>query len=106
MAAVVTDPNATEEERREAIASLRSLKNDLARDTMVKLISTERRERLVIDALGALSEIGGDTLGDFLIGQWSKFSPALRRAAADALVSRWQWRNALLNALDKQVIAP
>jgi putative membrane-bound dehydrogenase-like protein len=102
----VNDLKASVETRTQAIQTVRKLKSDAAREAMLALISRENPERLVIEAIRALGEIGGDNVGAELIGRWKKFTPPARRAASEVLVSRRNWTLALLSAIEAKTIFP
>jgi putative heme-binding domain-containing protein len=103
---LVNDAKATVDERVKAIQAVRQLKNETARDAVLKVISPNNPEPLVLEAIRALSEIGGDAVSGELISRWKNSSPAVRRASAEALASRDRWASALLSALERKEIQP
>ena len=94
------DTTAPEADRSRAIQTARKSKSDSTRDAMLQLVARQDSERVQIEALGALSEIGGDSTGYAILDRWKQLAPAARRAAADALNSRGQWRGALFGGLE------
>jgi putative heme-binding domain-containing protein len=57
-------------------------------------------------ALTALSRVGGNRTSDILLTGWRGYSPALRVEVLNVLCRRADWLQALLGALEKQVIPP
>lgn len=103
--ALVGNANAALAERAQAIQTLAKLKLPAARDTMLQLITPGNPELLVIEALRALSEIGGDTVGQEIIERWKTFTPGARLVAGETLTSRSRWAGNLLSAVERKVIA-
>jgi putative membrane-bound dehydrogenase-like protein len=100
------DVGASVEERVKAIQVVRQLKNDNTRAAMLKLIAQEKQERVLIEALRALGEIGGDgRVAEAMVKRWPDFPPAIRRAAAEVLTSRNNWSKVFLNAIEDKKIA-
>jgi len=88
------------EPRKQAIDVAKKLKNPAAREALLQLINTGNAEALVVQAIEALGEIGGDGVPDDLLKQWDALSAAARRTAAEVLVSRRRWAIALLSAVE------
>ncbi len=102
----INNPNATIEDRAQAIEATRQFKNDASRGALLKLISETNPEALVIGALRALSTVGGDNVGNDIVKNWKEFSPRTRAAAVEVLVTRLTWTEALLNGVQSGVIQP
>src|SRR5439155_23625101 len=102
----INDPKVSVDERIKAIQAVRKLKTPAARDAVLKLLAQESPEPLVLEAIRALGEIGGDTVGDDLVHHWKTFAPESRRAAAEVLASRHGWTLSLLSALEAKTIFP
>ncbi len=102
----VLDSTASESDRLIAIQTARKTKSESTRDVMLQLLSRKENERVHTEAIAALGELGGDSVGQAVLDQWPRFGPATRRAAADALSSRFQWRSALFNGLQARIISP
>jgi putative membrane-bound dehydrogenase-like protein len=105
MFAVVNDGKAGPGERTKAIQTLAKLKSPAARDAALKLITPQNPEALVIEALRALSEIGGDTVGEDIIQRWKSFTPTVRQVAGETLTSRSRWAGNLLSAVERKMIS-
>jgi putative membrane-bound dehydrogenase-like protein len=102
----VNDSNASLDDRLAAIRAVRSLKTDAARNAMLQLISqTNSPPPLVLEAIRALGEIGGDNVGDELVQRWKSFTPEAREAAVQMLASRKRWALTLLTAIENKSIA-
>jgi putative membrane-bound dehydrogenase-like protein len=103
---VIGDAHASVDERARAVQVARSVKTDEAHAAVVNLLSSEIPESLVLEAIRALGELGGDKTGDELIKHWKSFTPESRRATAEILVSRHAWTLSLLSALESKDISP
>jgi putative membrane-bound dehydrogenase-like protein len=103
--AAVNDASLSTNERAKAIEAVKALKNAASSDALLRLINGNNAESLIIDAIRALGQIGGDRVADDLLGSWNKFSPQIRFAVADVLVSRHRWAIALLSALESKTIS-
>ncbi len=102
----VNDGNASVEDRLKAIQAVRKLKSDAARNAMLQLISqTNNPTPLVLEAIRALGEIGGDKAGDDLVQRWKAFTPEAREAVVQMLASRKPWALSLLGAIENKSIA-
>ncbi len=102
---LVNDQSASIEKRREAMQVVRQLKNQAARDAFLEVIGAKNPDPLVMEALRALAEIGGDALPNEILARWSKFTPPVRRAAADIMTTRDRWASTLLSALEQKQVA-
>jgi putative heme-binding domain-containing protein len=102
----INDPELSLDQRKKAIESASTLKQEGARDALLRLLSETNPDTLVIEAIRSLEQIGGDAIGDDLIKSWQKYTPVIRTAAAEALVSRKRWTLAFLSAIEsKNIIA-
>ncbi|MEO7299604.1 MAG: c-type cytochrome, partial [Verrucomicrobiota bacterium] len=121
--AVINDPKAPLNERLRAVETAKQIKNDLAREALLKLVVSgtgvppvspdshgqdDRAtiEPLVIEALHSLSVLGNEEAGNAIVANWKKLSPKSRSAAADMLITRPQWTRKLLDGLDEKIILP
>jgi putative membrane-bound dehydrogenase-like protein len=104
--AAVNDTSLSTDERAKAIEAVKALKNAASTDALLKLVNGNNPESLVILSMRALGQVGGDNVADDFLQSWNKYSPAVRAAAAEVLVSRWRWATALLSALESKAISP
>jgi putative membrane-bound dehydrogenase-like protein len=102
--ALVNDTKAPLDERLKAAQTARQLKNDAARDALLKAITPGNPEPLVLEAIAGLSQLGADATAEALFAQWKNFTPAGRRAAAETLASRARWASQLLSELEQKRI--
>jgi putative membrane-bound dehydrogenase-like protein len=102
---LVLDEKAAEPKRIEAIQTIRKLKSDAARAGILKLLSTKSSDALTLEALRAAAELGGKDLAQAILGAWTKFSPAVKSAAAEVMVSRNDWAEKLLDAVEGKWIS-
>lgn len=102
--ALVNDAKAPLDERLKAAQTARQLKNDAAREALMKAIAPGNPEPLVLEAIAGLSQLGGQTTAEAIFAQWKNFSPAARRTAAETLASRGNWASQLLSELEQKRI--
>ncbi|MBI3414371.1 MAG: dehydrogenase, partial [Verrucomicrobia bacterium] len=102
----ITDASATDDERVKAIQSVRQSKTRAARESMLAVLDGKASDAVVVETIRALSEVGGDGVGELIVERWKNLSPAARREAAETLNSRSQWRGPFLAAIEQRVIAP
>ena len=102
--ALVNDAKAPLDERLKAAQTARQLKNDAAREALMKAIAPGNPEPLVLEAIAGLSQLGGQTTAEAIFAQWKNFSPAARRTAAETLASRNNWASQLLSELEQKRI--
>ena len=102
--ALVNNAKAPLDERLKAAQTARQLKNDAAREALMKAIAPGNPEPLVLEAIAGLSQLGGQTTAEALFVQWKNFSPAARRTAAETLASRGNWASQLLSELEQKRI--
>ena len=55
-------------------------------------------------AVATLGEFSDPAVGSMLVEAWSSFSPVLRSAATDVIVSRESWLNTFLDAIENETI--
>jgi putative membrane-bound dehydrogenase-like protein len=107
--AVLNDPAAPVEQRLATIQSLRQIKGApesmaMVRAAFEKLI-TEENERVAVEAIRGVGEIGGQDVPKLLLANYRKFSGAEQRATADVLTSRREWTQEFLDALEKKTLS-
>jgi putative heme-binding domain-containing protein len=107
--AVLEDNNAPIEQRVATVQSLRQIKASqesatLIRDAFLKLTSNPN-ERLAIEAIRGIGEVGGPDVPRVLLANWRQLSPAKHRAVAEVLTSRREWTDEFLNAIDKKTLS-
>ncbi len=73
---------------------------------MLTVIAGENPAALVLEAIRALGEIGGDQVDAKLVEHWKQFHPDARRATVEVLVSRRPWTGTLLSAIETKTIFP
>jgi putative membrane-bound dehydrogenase-like protein len=101
---LVNDAAAAEQQRIEAIDVVRKLKNDAAREALMTALRGSTPEPVLLEAVRALGEIGGDDLPGELFTRWAALSPTVRRAASDILAARARWASMFLSALEQKTI--
>lgn len=102
---VVLDETADTGKRAEAIRTVRRLKSDAARAGIQKLLESKAPDALMVEALRAAAELGGHDLANTILKAWNGYSPALRAAAAEVMVSRADWAARLLDGVEGKWIA-
>ncbi|HYE32178.1 MAG TPA: PVC-type heme-binding CxxCH protein [Methylomirabilota bacterium] len=104
--ATVRNESADPQQRVAAIQSVKQQKVDAVRDALVGALKQGTPEPVALEAIRALSEVGGDNIGDRVIERWTSLAPGVKAAAASMLASRGQWTRSLLAAVEKQSIKP
>ncbi|MGE3313227.1 MAG: HEAT repeat domain-containing protein, partial [Limisphaerales bacterium] len=94
--ALASDPKGALPTRIRAIQTARSTKNPAVRDALLAIVGTTQPEPVQIAAIEALGELGGNEVGEDLIGRWKTLSSGARSAAASAMASRRRWALPLL----------
>ena len=102
---VVLDPTADETKRMNAIQTVRKLKSDQARAGILTLLGTKTSDKLTLEALRAAGELGSMDLANAILKAWSGYPTALKSAAAEVMISRADWANKLLDAVEGKWIA-
>ncbi|MDB6036303.1 MAG: rane-bound dehydrogenase domain protein [Verrucomicrobiales bacterium] len=102
--AVAQNAHASEDQRLQAIQSLRRQKLSNVRDGMISILGQEESERVTTAAVQALGENGSDAVPGVLLQRWKSFPPAVRRAAAEVLVSRQNWTRQFLGGVSDKTI--
>ena len=76
----------------------------MVRDAFLKLTSNPN-ERLAVEAIRGIGEVGGQDVPNVLLHNWRQFSPAEHRAVAEVLTSRREWTEEFLNAIEKKTLS-
>jgi putative membrane-bound dehydrogenase-like protein len=101
----IRDPQAPVAERVQSIRAAHRLRSESARQTMLQLLAVGTPEALLLEALGALGEIGGDNrVAVGIVAHYQGFGPAVRRAAVEVLASRNGWTGVFLGAVEDKTI--
>lgn len=93
------------EARRAALQSLRQVKTEAAKEGYATLMKNKPQPALMIEAMRAAVDLGGDTFAQDAIGLWKALNPQERIATAESLASRTAWSLALLKAIEEEKIA-
>jgi putative heme-binding domain-containing protein len=81
------------------------LKSDAARAGILKLFESKSPDNLTVEALRAAGELGGMDLANAILKAWQGYSPALKTAAAEVLVTRGDWAARLLDGVEGKWVA-
>jgi len=92
-------------DRIRAVTAVRQQRLPAVRDALLAVLDGEQPDALVQAALAALSEQGGDDVGQIIVSRWGKLGPASRRLASDVLAGRRRWAEAFLNSVESKRIA-
>ncbi len=103
---LINDSSAPTEARFNAIEVSKENKSDDTRRALLQAITDKNPERIVIEALRALSAVGGDEVGLQILQHWQTLSSGPRRAAIETLVSRQQWAGVFLDAVENKTVSP
>lgn len=102
----VENANAGEAQRAAAAQRWVGLKD--SRETanaILKQISLLSSPTLSSGLVGALGASRDETIGDAILGRWSEFTPAVRRAAISVILRRADWALSLLDAVQDEKVA-
>lgn len=97
----INDPAAAESDRLEAIRTARRLRNDETRAALLILVNGQATDRLRVEAVRALSEIGGDDTARRLLARWDAYTPSVRAAVAELCATRGAWKWPLYGAIER-----
>lgn len=98
---VALDGEADMARRLKALSALRRTGEALARETLVAVaVDGTTSERVALEAVRGLGEMGGDGVATRLVEAWDGLAPAVRRLAAETLISRPAWLGILLSAIE------
>jgi putative membrane-bound dehydrogenase-like protein len=103
---VINDPQASEEDRIRAIRAARDFKTDDARSTLLSALSSSASERLKLELIRTLNELGSNEAADQIMKDWKTFSPDTRRAVAEIMATRVPWATKLLQGYESKLVAP
>ncbi len=104
--AKINDPKASVEERLKGIQAAKETKDQASRAELMKLVTSEKNQQLVIEGVRALNAFTGDEIAYDIVDAWKNFTLPARRAAAEVLVTRSKWARALLAGVEKKVVHP
>ncbi|HEX7859534.1 MAG TPA: PVC-type heme-binding CxxCH protein [Verrucomicrobiae bacterium] len=102
---VITDSNRAEQERVQAIDSVRQQKLPAVRDALVKTLNSDAPEAVLGAVVSGIAQFGTDDVADLLLKRWKQFTPSLRRTTAEVLSSRWNWAHRLLSNIESKAVA-
>ena len=97
---VVLDEKADVQKRIESIRTVRRLKSDAARAGILRLLEQKSPDILTVESLRAAGELGGMDLANAILKAWQGYTPPLKTAAAEVLVTRGDWASRLLDAVE------
>jgi putative membrane-bound dehydrogenase-like protein len=95
----ISDSAAPEAERLAAIKASVQQKSDDSRLALFSALNGDNSDRLKVEAVRALRQVGKDDTGPELLARWDSHSPSVKTAVAELCTTRWQWRHPLLRAL-------
>jgi putative membrane-bound dehydrogenase-like protein len=104
--AKINDVKASLDERLKGIQAARETKDEASRTEVVKLMTTDKTEPLLLEGARSLSAFNGDEIAYALTDAWKNYSLPVRRAVADVLVTRSKWARALLAGVENKAVAP
>ncbi len=102
---VVSDSSKPQEERVQAIQSLRQQRTPAVRDALLQVVSAKAPEPVLNAAVTTLGTLDADELPDTLLKNWKQLSPASRNTAIQVLSSRSKWAQLLISAVENKNVA-
>lgn len=97
----IGDGAASEADRVAAIKASVQQKSDDSRLALFAALTGANSDRLKVEAVRALQQVGRDDTGPELLARWDSLTPAVKAAVAELCTTRWQWRHPLLRALQE-----
>ena len=104
--AKINETRATLDERLKGIQAARETKDEASRVELMKLMTTDKTEPLLLEGARSLSAFSEDELAYTLVDAWKNYPLPVRRAVADVLVTRSKWARALLAGVEKKTVQP
>ena len=104
--AKINDTQASLEDRLKGVQAARETKDEASRVELMKLMTTDKTEPLLLEGARSLSAFSGDELAYTLVDAWKNYPLPVRRAVADVLVTRSKWSRALLAGVEKKTVQP
>ena len=102
---IAASTTAPESDRIAAVSVIRKQHTDAVRETLLAIVFEGGSEKLGLEAVRGLAEVGGEKVADRLLSRWSQLSPAVRRAGCELLASRTEWAAQFLAAVEGKRIA-
>jgi putative membrane-bound dehydrogenase-like protein len=102
--ALALDHNREDDKRIAAIQTVRKLKHQKARETILTLLGVTNSDALSIEVLRAAGEMGGKDFANLIIARWNSATPVVKSAAAEVMISRADWAVKLLDAVEAKQI--
>jgi putative heme-binding domain-containing protein len=105
---MVVDAAAPEAERIAAaqLIGYRARRNTKDRDELVGLLRPQVSIALQQAAIAALGTGDAPKLADVLLADWKTYSPSVRAAILDTVLSRTEWTSSLLSSLEDGCVSP
>ena len=105
---IVSDESAAEAERVGAarLVGYRARRDSKDRDLLVSLLRPQVSPGLQQAAVAALGRTDDPKLADVLLVDWKRYSPAIRNAILDVVLSRTVWTSSLLSCLEDGCVPP
>lgn len=100
----VLDVSKSDQSRCEAINILGCGTFDLERSAFDALLEPQQPQPVQEKVLRILGRFSDVAVADLILSKWSSFTPTLRATAAEVLLSRSVWAEALLNAVESNEI--
>jgi putative heme-binding domain-containing protein len=107
--AVLESSEAQVEQRVATVQALRQIKasqesSTMIRNSFLKLVGSAD-ERLAVEAIRGIGEVGGQDVPNVLLANWRQYSPAKQRATAEVLTSRREWTQEFLGAIENKKLS-
>lgn len=100
--AAAADKNVPNDQRLEAIKTLRKVKTDTVRTGLAKLLAENLSPALTLESIRGAAELGGDMFPPALIALGSSKDPSIRLASLEALSGRKEWTKLMLAAITEK----
>lgn len=88
----IGDPEATEPDRIAAIRTARRIRTDETRNALLAVVNSPASDRLKVEAVRGLGDVGGDDTARQLLEKWGGLTPSVRAAVAELCTTRGNWK--------------
>lgn len=96
----VTDASASEADRIAAIRTARRLKTDDTREALLGVLHSAASDKLKVEAVRGLTDVGADDTARQLLEGWSALTPSVRAAVAELCTTRGNWKWPFYRAIE------
>jgi putative heme-binding domain-containing protein len=101
---IITDPKRNDDDRILAVRTAAQLKTEKCKQALMTALSAKGSERLKLEIVRALGELGGEDTANAVLKEWKSFSPDARRSISEIMASRLQWAIRLMYGVQGKTV--